>query len=158
MQKSSNFDTFFKTDVFSCAFLHPAFFHIFAFTLRSKSCFDCKVEAPRNFHPYRFSLNGNPEVSLYRSAYGVWLPGECKLLHQVKTWFRSKGIGEKRKRSFRGFWGHCPHPCSQKLLFLLPSKWKLSFWIFWGTLPSPLQPETTFPSTLHDETKLGPEG
>ena len=69
-RKSSNFDTFFKTDVFSCAFLHPAFFHIFASTLRSELCFDCKVEAPRNFRLYRFSLNENPEVSLYRSAYG----------------------------------------------------------------------------------------
>ena len=130
MQKSSNFDILFETDMFSCAFLQPAFFHISASTLRSKSRFECKVEASKQISLNNFSLHGNSEVFVYRSAYGGWLQRGSKLLRLVKTWFRSKGRGENKTI----------------LSGLL------------GTLSSPLQPETAFPSTLHTKTELGPGG
>ena len=94
-----------------------AVFYSFTSTLQSKSRFDCKVQASICFRLYRFSLHTTSEVSLYRSAYRVWLPGACKLLHLPFSW----------KRSFRCFWGHCPHPCSQKLIFVLPSTLQLSW-------------------------------
>ena len=71
MQKSSDFEVFFKNDVFSCAFLNPPVFHIFTSALHSKLQFDCKVGASYNFHLYLFSVQEMSEVSLYPSVYAV---------------------------------------------------------------------------------------
>ena len=76
MQKSINFDAFYKTNVFSCAFHHTAFFHMFASTLRSESRFDCRVEASKNFPLYRFSLH--QPLSSFPLPFSLWgLIAEC---------------------------------------------------------------------------------
>ena len=154
MQKSSNFGSFFKSDVFSCAFstLPFSIFSPLLFALNSSltarsgrhttfacTLFLCRkcLKFPSTLQSMRFDSSGCPNFHAYRfvenAPFGFWILA-CMVFHAT---VQPMGVDSSGAPNFGTYpsletilWGFCNtilNPCSQKLLFFLPSIRKLSW-------------------------------